>query len=92
MLANLATAMEKDGVALTRFFMMIEREYPDGNLTEVELGRRLRALRLADPSCVDESFAAIIGWQGHGAIVHYEATEETDVAITGPGLLLVDAP
>ena len=91
MLANLATAMEKDGVALTRFFMMIEREYPDGNLTEVELGRRLRALRLADPSCVDESFAAIIGWQGHGAIVHYEATEETDVAITGPGLLLVDS-
>ena len=91
MLANLATAMEKDGVALTRFFMMIEREYPSGTLTEVELGKRLRQLRLADPSCVDESFAAIIGWNGHGAIVHYEATEETDVAIAGQGLLLVDS-
>lgn len=91
MLANLAIAMEKDGVALTRFFMMIEEEYPTGNLTEVELGKRLRALRLADPSCVDESFAAIIGWQGHGAIVHYEATPETDVTISGPGLLLVDS-
>lgn len=91
MLANLSTAMEKDGVALTRFFMMVEKEYPAGKLTEVELGKRLRALRLADPSCVDESFAPIIGWNGHGAIVHYEATEETDVAIEGDGLLLVDS-
>ena len=91
MLANLATAMEKDGVALTRFFMMIEKEYPTGTLTEVELGKRLRALRLADKSCVDESFAAIIGWNGHGAIVHYEATPETDVPIKGQGLLLVDS-
>lgn len=91
MLSNLATAMEKDGVALTRFFMMVEREYPAGRLTEVELGKRLRALRLADPSCVDESFAAIIGWNGHGAIVHYEATPETDVTIAGQGLLLVDS-
>lgn len=91
MLANLATAMEKDGVALTKFFMMIEREYPTGTLTEVELGKRLRALRLADPACVDESFAAIVGWNGHGAIVHYEATPETDVTIAGQGLLLVDS-
>lgn len=91
MLANLETAMEKDGVALTKFFMMVEKEYPSGKLTEVELGKRLRALRLEDPSCVDESFAPILGWNGHGAIVHYEATEETDVTIQGDGLLLVDS-
>ena len=91
MLSNLRTAMEKDGVALTRFFMMIEKEYPEGKLTEVELGKRLRAFRLSDSSCVDESFASIIGWKAHGAIVHYEATEESDVAITGDGLLLVDS-
>ena len=91
MLQNLAIAMEKDGVALTRFFMMVEREYPEGKLTEVELGKRLRGLRMADASCVDESFASIIGWNGHGAIVHYEATEETDAVIEGDGLLLVDS-
>ncbi len=91
MLSNLAIAMEKDGVALTRFFMMVEKEFPTGKLTEVELGKRLRALRLADKSCVDESFAPIIGWKGHGAIVHYEATAETDVTIEGNGLLLVDS-
>lgn len=91
MLSNLAIAMEKDGVALTRFFMMVEKECPSGKLTEVELGKRLRALRLADEACVDESFSPILGWNGHGAIVHYEATEETDVAIEGDGILLVDS-
>ena len=91
MIANLEKAMEKDGVALTRFFMMVEKEYPTGKLTEMELGRRLRALRLADPTCVDESFSPILGWNGHGAIVHYEATEETDVTVEGDGLLLVDS-
>lgn len=91
MIANLETAMKKDGVALVRFFIMIEKEYPSGNLTEVELGKRLRELRLSDPSCVDESFASIVGWNAHGAIVHYEATEETDVRIEGDGLLLVDS-
>lgn len=91
MLKNLEIAMEKDGVALTRFFMEVEKEYPTGKLTEVGLGKLLRKLRLSDPSCVDESFAAILGWNEHGAIVHYEPTEETDIAIEGDGLLLVDS-
>ncbi len=91
MLKNLANAMEKDGVALTRFFMHVEKEFPKGELTEVGLGKTLRDLRLADKSCVDESFAPIIGWNGHGAIVHYEATEETDATISGNGILLVDS-
>lgn len=91
MISNIKIAMQKDGVALTRFFMMVEKDYPTGTLTELELGKRLRALRLADPSCVDESFSPILGWNEHGAIVHYEATEETDIAVVGDGLLLVDS-
>lgn len=92
MISNLAVAMEKDGVALVRFFMMVEREYASGSrLGEVELGKRLRALRLADDSCVDESFSPILGWNEHGAIVHYEATPETEAFVEGDGLLLVDS-
>ncbi|MBD5299371.1 MAG: aminopeptidase P family protein [Bacteroides sp.] len=91
MLANLATAMEKDGVALVKFFMLVEKEYPSGKLTELGLGKTLREIRLADKSCVDESFAPIVGWNEHAALPHYEATPETDVAIEGNGLLLVDS-
>lgn len=91
MLENIDIAMEKDGVALTRFFMEVEKEAPSGKLTEVGLGKLIRQIRLADPSCVDESFHPIIGWNPHGAVVHYEATEETDITIEGDGLLLVDS-
>lgn len=91
MLQNIDTAMDKDGVALVKFFKYVEENAPSGKLTEVGLGKLLRKLRLADPSCVDESFHPIIGWNAHGAIVHYEATEETDFTIEGDGLLLVDS-
>lgn len=91
MIRSIRTAMLKDGVALTKFFMLVEREYPKGELTEIGLARELRRLRLADPTCVDESFASIIGWNGHGAIVHYEPTEESSSDIKGEGLLLVDS-
>lgn len=91
MLENIDIAMDKDGVALVKFFKYVEENAPGGKLTEVGLGNLLRSLRLADPSCVDESFHPILGWNAHGAIVHYEATEETDVTIEGDGLLLVDS-
>ena len=91
MLQNIETAMNKDGVALVKFFRYVEENAPSGKLTEMGLGNVLRELRLSDDSCVDESFHSIIGWNEHGAIVHYEATEETNVTITGDGLLLVDS-
>lgn len=91
MIANWRTAMEKDGVALVRFFKWIDDEFPKGELTEMSIARKLRELRLADPDCVDESFAAIVGWNEHGAIVHYEPTDETDVLVKGRGILLVDS-
>lgn len=90
-ISHLATAMEKDGVALTRFMMMVEREYPSGTLTEIGLARALRQFRLDDPTCVDESFAPILGWNANGAIVHYEPSEECSLTIAGDGLLLIDS-
>ena len=91
MLQNIDIAMDKDGVALVKFFKYVEEHAPSGKLTEVGLGNMLRDLRLADPSCVDESFHSIVGWNAHGALPHYEATDETDFTIEGNGLLVVDS-
>ena len=91
MLSHWRTAMEQHGVQLTRLFRWIEENYPEGTLTEMSIARKLRELRLADPDCVDESFAAIVGWNAHGAIVHYEPSDETDIPVTGRGLLLIDS-
>ncbi len=91
MLSHWRTAMEKDGVALVKFFKWIDDEFPKGKLTEMSIARKLRECRLADPDCVDESFAAIVGWNDHGAIVHYEPSDETDVPVNGKGILLIDS-
>lgn len=91
MLRHWRTAMEKDGAALVRLFKWIDDEFPKGELTEMKIARKLRECRLADPDCVDESFAAIVGWNGHGAIVHYEPSDDTDVPVAGKGLLLIDS-
>lgn len=91
MLSNIAKAMEKDGVALVKFFMYVEREFASGKLTELSLSKTLTDFRMADRSCVDNSFAPILGWKGHGAIVHYEPDEISDATLDGRGLLLVDS-
>lgn len=91
MLQNMDIAMEKDGIALIKFFKYVEENAPSGKLTEVRLGKLIRDLRLADPSCKDESFHPIIGWNAHGALAHYEATEKTDFTIEGNGILVVDS-
>lgn len=91
MLRSINTAMEKDGVALTKFFLSLEKEYPKGELTELKLSKMLHDFRMADDTCVDESFAAILGFKEHGAIIHYEPTEESDIKVNERGLLLVDS-
>ncbi len=71
---------------------MVEREYPEGKLTELELSRRRRASSVLPIRAVSTSFSTIVGWNASGAIVHYEPTEESSAAIVGDGLLLVWTP
>lgn len=91
MLRSIDIAMGKDGVALTKFFMALEKEFPKGELSELKLSKMLHDFRMADQSCVDESFAAILGFKEHGAIIHYEPTKESDKKVNERGLLLVDS-
>lgn len=86
------SAMERDGVALVKTFMEIERMLRDGEkLTEMGVARLATKFRSQQPLYFDDSFGTIAGYRGHGAIVHYSATEETDATILPEGLLLVDS-
>ena len=40
---------------------------------------------------MEPSFEPIVGYNDHGAIVHYSATEETNYTITDKGLVLIDS-
>lgn len=86
------TVMERDGAALTRFFIWLEKTVAEGKKpTEYEIGVKLSAFRAEDDKYVSDSFGTIAGYNGHGAIVHYSATEESAWAIEHKGMLLLDS-
>ncbi len=91
-IAGTRKAMIRDGVALVKGFMEIERKLNAGEtLTEIEVGKMLTTFRAESPLYFDDSFDTIAGYRDHGAIVHYEATEETNATILPDGLLLIDS-
>lgn len=91
-IAGIHAAMKRDGVALVRAMMDIEQMLSEGKtLTEMEVGRILTRRRSEQPLYFDDSFGTIAGYRDHGAIVHYEATPESDSTIEPDGLLLIDS-
>lgn len=57
----------------------------------MSIDRKLTSLRAEQPLYRDISFDTIAGYGPHGAIVHYEATPETDATLEPHGLLLLDS-
>ncbi|MBQ8711791.1 MAG: aminopeptidase P family protein [Prevotella sp.] len=94
-IAGFRSAMLKDGIALVKFLIWLEREMassPHENpITEISIDKKLTALRAEQPLYRDISFDTIAGYGPHAAIVHYEATPETDVSLQPRGLLLIDS-
>ena len=64
---------------------------PGGEMTEISISEKLRELRAEQPLFRGISFDTIAGYGEHGAIVHYEATPETDIPLAPRGLLLLDS-
>lgn len=85
------SAMERDGVAMVRFLRWLKPAVAAGGETELSVDRKLTALRAEQPLYRDISFDTIAGYGPHGAIVHYEATPETDVPLRPEGFLLLDS-
>ena len=84
-------AMQRDGVALVQFLHWLEEAVPQGHETEISVDRKLHELRAAQSLYIGESFDTIAGYGPHAAIVHYEATPETDVPLEPHGFLLLDS-
>ena len=84
--------MIKDGIALTRFYIWLEKKLAAGEkVTELSASAMLTALRAEQPQYIMDSFETICGYAAHGAIVHYAATPETDVEIKADSMLLMDS-
>ena len=85
------SAMVKDGIAMVKFLKWLRPAVEAGGQTEMSLNERLTALRAEQPLFRGVSFDSIVGYEAHGAIVHYEATPATDVPIKPCGLVLIDS-
>ena len=84
-------AMLRDGVALVKFLRWLKPAVTQGGVTEMGVDRKLTALRAEQDLYKDISFDTIAAYAEHGAIVHYEATPETDCELKPEGFLLLDS-
>jgi Xaa-Pro aminopeptidase len=89
--AGYRRAMVKDGVALIRFFMWLEANVSNGELTELNIDKKLLEFRAEQENFVGPSFGTIAGYREHGAIVHYSATEESASTLQPEGIFLLDS-
>ena len=88
-IAGFRQAMLYDGAAMVRMMMWLEQNVANG-ITEMDVDRRLQQERAAYASNRGDSFHMIAGYKDHGAIVHYEATDESAYTLSPEGLLLID--
>lgn len=70
-----------DGVAMTNFLYWLKTNVGKEYMDELKLGDRLEDFRNRAESYIEPSFAPIVGYNEHGAIVHYSATKGSNVVI-----------
>ena len=90
-LLGFRSAMLRDGIALVKFLKWLDERIGKEKLTEISVSDKLESLRAEQPFYRGLSFDTIAGYEEHGAIVHYEATPETNVELQAKGLLLIDS-
>lgn len=90
-IAGYRAAMLRDGVAMVKWMKWVIPAVEAGGQTELSLTEKLLAFRAEQPLFRGVSFATIMGYAAHGAVVHYEPTPETDIPVLPKSLLLVDS-
>ncbi|MDR3328615.1 MAG: aminopeptidase P family protein [Prevotellaceae bacterium] len=88
--AGTRRAMLADGVAWLRFWKWLEENVDSGALTELSAGEKMHELRALHPDFIEDSFAPIVGYKEHGAIVHYSASPASSIALGRDTFMLVD--
>ncbi len=88
--AGMRKAHVRDGVALCRFLCWLDKAVPTGTVTEISAAEKLEEFRCEQENYRGQSFEPIIGYGAHGAIIHYSATEESNISLKPEGFVLMD--
>ncbi len=81
----------RDGLAMVKFLHWLEKTVPEGGVTELTAADQLETFRAEDELFRGLSFETISSYAGHGAIVHYAPSPETDVELKNEGIYLIDS-
>ena len=87
---NIRKAHLKDGIAHTRFMYWLKKNIEKIPMTEISASDKLEEFRAEQEGYLGASFAPISAFADHGAVIHYSATEETDVKLEKGKLFLTD--
>ena len=93
--ANIRRAHIRDGAAVTKLLYWLDQiqdtgDYKEGRITELDVAARLLQLRRQQDGFLDQSFAPIIAAGSHGAIVHYDPDEDSNIPLVHNSFLLMD--
>ena len=88
---GIRSAMERDGVALVRFLMWLEKTAGKEKIEETDIPAKLIEYRSQQDNYVGESFDTIAGYGANGAIVHYHATSDSSLEVKSEGFFLIDS-
>ena len=87
---NMRKAHIKDGVAVTKLMYWLKHSIGKEPMTELSVAEKLEGFRKEQEGYLEPSFNPIVGWGPHGAIIHYSATEESNVPVQPSSFLLAD--
>lgn len=80
----------KDGIAVTKFIHWLKKNVTRTTITELSAAEKLYQFRSEQEHFLGDSFDPIIAYGTHAAIVHYSATEATDIPLAARGMVLAD--
>ena len=90
-LKNIRECHIRDGVAVVRFEMDLEKALAEGKtLTEIDIDTMLQKRRAEMPGYFEDSFSTIAAYGANAAMMHYHAEGEVNSVIERKGFLLVD--
>jgi len=90
-LSGFREAMRKDGAALVEFLWWLKESLKQESITEYTVGQKLNEFRSKQEQFMGDSFAPIVGYREHGAIVHLSAGEDDAFQVKPDGILLIDS-
>lgn len=89
-IANTKIAHLKDAVAVCKFMYWLKHTDLSKE-SELSVSAKLQSFRALQENYIEDSFAPICAYQEHGAIIHYQSTEDSNVSLEEKGFLMIDS-